>query len=374
MTVFIPKVGFRASDGLILAEPVTVVKDHGRGLRVMRLAATDAGIELAFEVRDPQLEEACASGRADYRSSLGEIRVRDAAGALVPPIAGPGNGISFGSHDYGVFGRTALFAPLRAGTHAVTLEVRGELGEWDVPLALVPLAQAGLTRATSIDAADRRNGVTVRVAAIAETEDGLVLEVRADAGPTVNAIEIGGRFLRGTDGFALIVEGGDRLHELSMRERMGMRRSGSTVVSFPRIDSRSLTLVVPAIVVQESEGTLELDLPIYAPTDLMFGPHPVRIRYASAVDALPTAPGEAARPGVEIQFGDATWHDDRRVLRPGPVFVDGSHVDWSVTDRVEPGMMSLNIPMADGASARKVTMRQPIIAVRGPWEIAFRRP
>jgi hypothetical protein len=375
MTVFIPKVGFRGSDGLILAEPVTVVKDQGRGLRVTRLAATDAGTELAFEVRDPQLEEACASGRADYRFSFGEIRVRDAAGALVPPIAGPGNGSSFGSHDFGVFGRKAVFAPLRAGTHAVTLEVRGELGEWDVPLELLPLAEAGLTRATSIDAADTRSGVTMRVAAIAETEDALVLEVRADAGPSAKAIEIGGWFLSGPDGFALIVDGGDRLHELSMRERMGMRRmSGSTVVSFPRTDSRSLTLVVPAIVVQESEGTLELDLPIYAPTDLMFGPHPVRIRYASAVDALPTAPGEAARPGVEIQFGDATWHDDRRVLRPGPVFVDGSHVDWSVTDRVEPGVMSLNIPMADGASARKVTMREPVIAVRGPWEIAFRRP
>jgi hypothetical protein len=130
---------------------------------------------------------------------------------------------------------------------------------------------------------------------------------------------------------------------------------------------------VPAIVVQESEGTLELDLPIYAPADLMFGRHPVRIRYASAVDALATAPGEAARPGIEIQFG-AVWHDDRRVMLPGPVFVDGSHVAWSVTGRAEAGSMSLNIPMADAASARNVTMHEPVIAVRGPWEITFQRP
>jgi hypothetical protein len=258
----------------------------------------------------------------------------------------------------------------------VILEVRGELGDWDVPLELVPIANGAAMPAVSIDAADRRNGVTVRVAAIAETEDRIVLDVRADAGPTAKAIEIGRWLLNGgRDAFALIVEGGDRIQELSMRERMEMRRmSGSTVIAFPRTESRSLTLVVPAIVVQESEGTLELDLPIYAPTDLMFGRLPVRIRYAGAVDALATAPGEAARPGVEIQFGNGTWHDDRRVLHPGPVFVDGSHVDWSVTDRVEPGVTSLNIPMADGASARKVTMREPVIAVRGPWEIAFRRP
>jgi hypothetical protein len=376
MSVFIPGIGFRASDGLILAEPVTVMKDDERGLRVMRLAATNAGTELAFEVRDSRLEEACATGRADYRLPFGEIRLRDAAGALVPPAAGPGNGSSFGSLEFGAFGRKAVFAPIPAGTRGVTLEVRGDLGEWDVPLELVPLTRAGLTPATSIDAADRRNGVTVRVAAIAETEDRILLDVRAEAGPTAKAIEIGEWLLNGgRDGLALIVESGDRIQELSMRERMGMRRiSGSTVVAFPRTESQSLTLVVPAIVVQESEGTLELDLPIYAPTELMFGRHPVRIRYARAVDALATAPGEVARPGVEIQFGSPTWHDDRRVLHPGPVFVDGSHVDWSVTGRVEPGVMSLNIPMADGASARKVTMQQPVIAVRGPWEIAFRRP
>ena len=159
-----------------------------------------------------------------------------------------------------------------------------------------------------------------------------------------------------------------------MRDRMKMRRiSGTTAVAFPRTDSRALTLVVPSVIVQESEGELEFDLPIFAPTDLLFGRHPVRVQYASAVDVLPATPGEAAQPGIEIQFGSATWHDDRRVVLPGPVFVDGSHVQWSVTGRVEAGTTSLNIPMPDGASARKVTMREPVVAVRGPWEVKWRR-
>jgi hypothetical protein len=178
----------------------------------------------------------------------------------------------------------------------------------------------------------------------------------------------------GKDGFALIDEDGHRFEELSMRDRMGMKRSGRTVVSFLRTGSRVLTVVVPAVVFQESEGSLELQLPIHVPTDLSFGRHPVRIRYASAVDDLPAAPGEAPQPGIEVHLGTAEWHDGRRVLRPGPVFVDGIHRGYSVTGRVEPGFVSVNIPLADAASARTVTMGDPVVAVHGPWEIRFSRP
>jgi hypothetical protein len=125
---------------------------------------------------------------------------------------------------------------------------------------------------------------------------------------------------------------------------------------------------------QESDGSLELQLPIYAPTDLSFGRHPVRIRYANAVSDLPAAPGESPQPGIEVQLSSAGWHEGRRVLRPGPVFVDGIHCGYSITGRGEPGFVSLNIPLADAVSARTVTMRDPVVAVRGPWQIRFTRP
>ena len=212
---------------------------------------------------------------------------------------------------------------------------------------------------------------------MAATDDAIVLDLEADAGPTVKAIEIGEWLLsHGKDGFALIDEDGRRLDELSMRGRMAMKRPGGgrTVVSFPRTDSRALTLIVPAVVFQESDGSVELQLPIYAPTDLSFGRHPVRIRYANAVSDLPAAPGESPQPGIEVQLGSADWHEGRRVLHPGPVFVDGIHRGYSITGRGEPGFVSLNIPLADAASARTVTMRDPVVAVRGPWEIHFSRP
>jgi len=268
-----------------------------------------------------------------------------------------------------------VFAPLPSGTSRVALEVRGELGDWDVPLDLIPLTEAGVVRAMPIGVEQEQNGVIVRVVAMAVTGDAIILDLEADAGPTLKAIEIGGWLLnQGKDGFALIDEDGYRFEELSMRDRMGMKRNGRTVVSFPRTDSRVLTVVVPAVVFQESEGSLELQLPVYAPTDLSFGRHPVRIRYANAVDDLSAGPGEDAQPGIEVQLGTADWHDGRRVLRPGPVFVDGIHRGYSITGRGEPGFVSVNIPVADAASARTVTMRDPVVAVRGPWVIRFMRP
>ena len=355
----------------MLARPVTVTKDGDRGLMVLRLAATDAGTELAFEIRDPRLEEACATGRVDYRAPLGEIHLRDAAGTEVPRIPGAGNGISFGGNRFGTFGRKALFASV--ATDAVMLEVRGELGDWDVPLELVPIAHGAVVQAKPIDAADERNGVTVRVAAIAQMEDRTVVDVRATASPSTKAIEIGAWLTnQGRDAFALIDEDGRRLEEISMRDRMEMRRiSGTTVVIFPRTESPTLTLIVPAVVVQESEGTLEFELPIVAPTDLFFGEHPVRIRYARAVDALPTMPGEAPQPGIEVQFGPAVWHDERRVLFSGPVFVDGVYAGHGMTARAEPGVATVTIPLKEPTTARKVTMREPVLAVRGPWEVHF---
>ena len=377
MTVFIPEVGFRPGVGLALPEPVTVLKENDRGLRVMRLVATELGTELAFEIRDPDREAACETGSLDYKQTRAEVRLLDAAGVSIPQIPGPGNGYSFGQHGFGVFGQKVVFTPLPSGTSHVTLELRGGLGDWEVPLDLVPLSDSAVVPAMPVGTEQQRSGVTVRVVAMATTDDAIVLELQAEAGPTVRAIEIGEWLVnQGKDGFVLIDEGGRRVEELSMRGRMGMKRPGGgrTVVSFPRTDSRNFTLVVPSVVFQESAGSLELQLPIHVPTDLSFGRHPVRIRYANAVNDLPAAPGEAPQPGIEVQLGTVDWHDGRRVLRPGPVFVDGIHRGYSVTGRGEPGFVSVNIPLADAASAQTVTMRDPVVAVRGPWEIRFSRP
>src|SRR5205807_9765998 len=114
---------------------------------------------------------------------------------------------------------------------------------------------------------------------------------------------------------------------------------------------------------------------VHAPVDAAFGRHPVTVRYAAAVDRLRTVSGESSRPGLEIQL-NGVWRDDRRVLRPGPVHVDGVHRDYSVSGSggPEPAYGTVSVPLDDAESARKVKMSKPIVAVRGPWEIPFSVP
>lgn len=377
MTVFIPGVGFRSDAGLTVRAPVTVMDGNRRGIRVTRFAATDSATEVIFEVRDDDRAEAAGEGRVDFHwAERSEVWLRDEQGRSPARVAGLGNGISMGQHEFGFFGQRVVFEPLAPDARRVTLEVRGVLGEWDVPLDLVPVTEADVTPAMPIGAEQELHGLTLRVVSLAITASATIVEIEADVGSDATAAEIGdGMRGGGREGFALVDGSGSRFAELSTHDRMHMRRpfGGRTVVSFPRTESRALTVEIPAVVLQEREGTLEFDLPIFAPVDLMFGRHPVRIRYAAAVDRLATAPGEEPRPGIEVQLGDES-HDGRRVVRPGPIHVDGVHRDYSAHGGGDPWMDRISIPMADAAGARRVRMGKPVVAVRGPWRISFTRP
>ena len=375
MNVFIPGVGFRPNNGLTLREPVTIMAGDGRGIRVTRLISTDA-TELAFEVRDDDRDRAAREGRVDYRwAERSEVWLRTEDGTTLARRTGPGNGTSMGQHEFGFFGQKVVFDPLPSLSRRVMLGVHGELGAWDVPLELVPLPESAVTRAIAIDAGHELHGVVVRVVEMAVTDDATIIELEADPGPTATAVDIGEWPPKpDDDGFALIDADGSRLQEISRRDRFGMRRPGRTVVTFPRTESRSLTVEVPAVVFQDSEGTLDFDLPIFAPTDVDFGRYAMRVRYAAAVDRLATAPGEEAKPGLEIQIGDGEWRDGRRVVQPGPVFVDGVHHGWTITAGTDEGTLRVNIPLPDAGSARHISMRRPVVKVHGPWRISFSRP
>jgi hypothetical protein len=377
VTVFITGIGFRSAAGLTVRAPVTVMDGARRGIRVTRLAATDSATEVVFEVRDDDREEAARQGRVDFHwAERSEVWLRDEQGRSPAHVAGPGNGISMGQHEFGFFGQLVLFEPLAPDARRLTLEVRGVLGEWNVPLDLVPVTEADVTPALPIGAEQELHGVTLRVVSLAITASATIVEIEADVGPDATAAEIGnGMRGGGGEGFALVDGSGSRFAELSMRDRTNMRRplGARTVVSFPPTESRALTVEIPAVVLQEREGVLEFDLPIFAPVDLMFGRYPMRIRYAAAVDRLAAAPGDEPRPGIEVQLDDES-HDGRRVLRPGPIHVDGVHCDYSILGGGDPWVERINIPMADAGGARRVRMGKPVVAVRGPWRISFTRP
>jgi hypothetical protein len=344
----------------------------------MSFLSTAKGTEIAFELRDSELRERGFAAPTDRRWLQGtEVRLRDAHGALIAENP-PGSGrLSIGQHAFGFLGRDLVFDPLAPGMERVTLELRGGLGDWDVPLELTPISQTDVIPAIPVDAEQERRGVRIRVRALALTESGTYMEVEMTATSPPGSVRQIGSFRMEEHRFAFVDEHGGRFEELIARDlpRANALEGGRTVASFAPLPSaaKEITLVVPALTVQESEGSLQIALPVHAPTDLSFGPYPMTVRWADIVEDLRPAPGDPPARGVEVQFRRGGWRDDRQARWPGRVLVDGTRT-WNFgMNNADPESPVVNINLA-GASAETVTFLEPIVKVRGPWEIRVPLP
>src|SRR5213593_4057382 len=154
-------------------------------------------------------------------------------------------------------------------------------------------------------------------------------------------------------------------HRHLPRRRSGRRISRAIDPGDRRVDGSS-TLVVQKIVAQESEGALEIMLPVHAPTEVTFGTYPMTIRWADVVDDLRPAPGEPLARGVEVQLKESDSHEGRRVLRPGGILIDGAR-NWNFGfNYADPKALGLNIRLRAGESAKTVTFLDPVVEVHGP--------
>ena len=382
-SVFVRGVGFRASrDGLGLAEPVTVMKEADNALRVMFLVSSaERGTELAFEMDDPARDAAARAGYADYEwHRRMQVQLRDISGAPVARSSKVrGDSFSMGQHEFGFLRQEVVFDRLSPDTRRVTLEIRGNLGEWDIPLSLVPLAETGIAAKMPEAAEETRDGITVRVRGVVATEVETVLDVEAVAGPPARSILAIGAWptrYQARHLLALIDGHGHRLDEITPAQRPHNWRQGNrTVVTFPPLpsDSTDFTLLVPAVQVAESEGSVDVTLPIYAPTEMRFGRSLMTIRWADVVEDMRSAPGQETTRGVEVQFRPTSSDEPRRVLRPGRVLVDGaatSSFGFDYADSQGP-VMKVRLPAA--GMAKTLTLLDPVVEVRGPWEIPWRR-
>jgi hypothetical protein len=382
-SVFVRGVGFRPPrDGVGLAKPVTVTKDADNALRVMFLVSSaERGTELAFEMDDPPREAAARAGFADYEwHRRMQVQLRDISGAPVARSSKVrGDSFSMGQHEFGFLRQEMVFDRLSPDARRVTLEIRGNLGEWDIPLSLVPLAETGIA-ATMPDAAEEtRDGITVRVRGVVATDVETVLDVEAVAAPparSILAISAWPTRYQARDLLALIDGQGRRLDEITPAQRPHNWRQGDrTVATFPPLpfDSTDFTLLVPAVQIAESEGSVDVTLPTYRPTDMKFGRCLMTIRWADVIEDMRPAPGQETTRGVEVHFRPASADDPRRVLRPGRVLVDGAATSSFGFDYADSQGPVMKVRLPASGMAKTLTLLDPVVEVRGPWEVRWRR-
>ena len=378
--VFVPEVGLRpVSGGVRLRAPVAVEQD-GRSLKVDHLVSTAHGTELRFDLEgiDPP----------DFRdpSSVRE-QLRDADGRSF------GSGRSWSSTmgiGHGIR-RTTSFETLPADLTKVELLVTQGGRVSSAWLDLVPLESSGLPAREPTDLSDTRHGITISVRGVASDETSTALGLAVTAVAPV-------RYVRGIGAFMGIRRGPTKLKLRDEQGRIydeidptvpprGDPLGQTDVAVFPPLppDARSIELIIDYVIVEESEGAVEVTLPVTESRRLDFGRYSIRV-LGSRVVAPPPAP--STPPGVV--FGDQLrldldlggWHDDRRLLYPGRVFADGGDhgFRWSPTfppteanpiNAAQTEFIEVNV--ADPSSIKTVRLADPTVHVRGPWRIRFER-
>lgn len=374
--VFVPEVGFRpAPGGVRLRAPISVEQD-GRTLKVDHLVSTARGTELRFDLEgiDPPDFRDPSSVREQLRDSNGRSF---ASGRSWSSTMGIGRGIR----------RTTSFEPLPADLTKVELLVTQGGRVSSAWLDLIPLESSGLSVREPTDASDTQHGITIRVHGVARSETATALDLEATAEAPV-------RFIRGIGALMGIRRGPTKL---KLRDEHGRAYdevdptlpprgdpTGRTDVAvFPTLapDAHAIELIVEYVIVEESEGEIDVSLPVTEPRSFAFGPYPIRVLTARVVgppsqQAIPPGMRLGDQLRLDLDLGD--WRNDRRLLNPGRVLADGTDhgFRWSPTDRPTDAnptnaaqIQHIEIPVAEPDSVKTVTLRYPTVHVRGPWRI-----
>jgi hypothetical protein len=260
------------------------------------------------------------------------------------------------------------------------LEVDGAFGPWTVLVDVVPITDTGVALQKIVDRATTKHGITVRLVGIAVRQEDTFVELDATWTPPIAAIHgIGAMMQRqGDDRLVLVDRQGRRYDEELSREttQRPFDKGERTTAKFPPlpVDATELTLIVPSVVVEESDAMLEFDLPVTDPREVHFGPYPMRLGPANLVNDLLEPPGTPPGYGLRFVLGPRGWHKDRRALRPMRIAVDGvEHKAFGWGWHPEPDMRNFTVTLKPGVTPTTVTLSRPMVSVRGPWEIRFER-
>lgn len=375
--VYVPDLGFRPASGLALRAPVTVT-ERGRTLTVDRLFSTSRATEVRCDLVGIKMPWQEAVERVS-------VVLRDAAGRSYAP----GKWWFSNMAIEGGIRRVTSFETLPADLRRIELiATEGDvtISAW---LALDPLESKGLAAHQIVDASAEVQGVTLRVRGVAFNDASTVIDLDAEAGGDIRYVRgIGALFgiRRGETKLTLRDDKGRVLTEVDPtvppRDPMGRH----DVAVFPAVagDATALELRIDFVYAEEAEGEVEFAVPVEHARDLSFGRYPLRVLATRVVgpDSTLARSQDPRRDqsAIRIDLDLGTWHDDRRLLQPGSVLIDGSDHGFRWTPEADRGPTNAQqvsyvaIPLEEPIGKHTVTFRHPTVHIRGPWLMRFARP
>lgn len=369
--VYVPGLGFRARDALMLREPVTHKAD-GWDVTIDSVVADREGTRVAVTVYGPfeMTGDRYKQPNVNYDSF---IQARDRAG-IVSSQRGRIFPMSHSfSHQGASISCTANMDALTAGDRQIDIFINEPVPPITIiPVTLTPVEEFSVP-GRKLAVSEEHHGVTITAEAIAR-------------GPSLTAVQLFAhlelaarmRFMRGIGsvragprGTAGVVIEDDRgasvapfaaTHEASAGPDMRM------IVVCPGLspDAREATVTVPWIVVAEYTGTpAKLDVPWEG--DITLGED--RAHVVTARDAAPRG-GSAVT--VELT---GEWCDGRRLLYAETLLVGDAKfggVGFKGEMRDEPPF--LTYAEDPSAKATSISLENPNVQFAGPWRLVLPLP
>jgi hypothetical protein len=372
--VFVPGVGFRPSASATLVTPVTAERGEW-SVTIERLLRGPQKTELVFSLTGPG-----GPPMSGVRFERPEpptwmhlpITLRHAGGSIDltnEGRQGP-SGFSAGAGSpLRTIHPTVRFPALPPGTNELEVVFDGAPGNWAVPVKLSASTQYGLP-ARALEVADSHHGVTLTSRGVARSDTTTAVDIYASLEATVEP-----RFMRSLGlrrhrpgeepEFTLTDDAGDELREFAVfDDEVASGRELHQVLVFPALDPRATgcVLTISDVVLAEHNGAWTT-LAVPSESTIRFGTFDVR--------ATVTKEQSRRGPAVRVLLDDGGWRDDRRLLYPETVWVNGRHggIGWDRSPSTgEPCGVNAENPEDD---AREVMIESPVVRLRGPWRFEF---
>lgn len=369
--IFVPGIGFRPSTSATLPTPVSAERGEW-SVTIERFLSSPQKTEMAFSLTGPggpplSSQLFVPPGMPDWMHL--PISLRHAGGTIELTNEGrqgpSGMSARPGTHLRTIH-PTVRFLPLPAGTMELEVVFDGAPGNWAVPVTLTPSTLYGLP-AKALQVADSHHGVALTSHGVARSDTTTAVDVYATLDPTPQP-----RFLRSLGvqrfrpgdepQFTLTDDRGNVLREFAVfDDEVASGRELHQVLVFPAIDASATrcVLTIPDVVLAESIGTWTT---LAVPSDST-----VRLGTFDVHAVVKKTQGRHG-PAVQVFLDDGGWHDDRRLLYPEAVWVNGRHggIGWERSPVGEPCSVTGNNPEDD---AHEVKIESPVVRLRGPWQL-----
>lgn len=364
--VFVPKIGFRLTHALGTRANV-VAENEGRTLTAAITPDRD-GIALHFTVTGIVMELGPNGQRFADPVGIHDDHGRDIS--TPRPRWQVGGFLRRAPDGTATLGYTTMLEPLARDVRAVELDLSGAAGEWQVSIPVEPEGFAGAP-ARAISVADTKHGITIAARLIARSEADTAIELEAyfDPPEPVDDPRTAPRWVRGLGNSGhpmrerLILRDADghAHHERGLSLISQVARRHREVVTFPDLDAASGVLTIPDVWTRD---TTDQSVTVAVPGE-------AAVSIAGCETRVVVARVGEDADSVRVDFVPRDPDAERQLLYLENLVVPGGDPRGTIGMSIvqctgQQPYLQLPDPTAQ---VNEVTLRSPVVLVRGPWTL-----